>query len=194
MPPSLPAIVLTGPAGSGKSSTGRELATLLGAALLDLDSLTNALADVAMSALGGSGFDDQHVARTIRSERYEGLFRGAEDCLSVGTPVVLVAPFTSERSSSESWRALEARLRSAGGDPRMAWLRISRDELRERLRRRQAGRDHAKLQDPDSHLSGVDFSPPLIDHIELDATHTASAQAHELFDLLIEPAGASSGE
>jgi predicted kinase len=172
-----PAIALTGPPGSGKSSTGRELATRLGAALLDLDTLTNPLVDVVLDSLGGQGYDDRRVAPLVRDARYDCLVGVAQECLRVGAAVVMVAPFTTERKDQRAWTRLAGRLSEAGGDPHLVWLRISADALSERLRARGAGRDLDKLQDLEAYVSSVDLSPPDTAHLVVDAADRPSHQA-----------------
>lgn len=174
------AFVMTGPPGAGKSSTGRELASLTGAAVLDLDSLTNPLVDVVVQALGGEGYDDDRVGPLVREARYECLLRTAEDCLRAGTPVVLVAPFTAERTDLTAWMGMATRLSEAGGDACLVWLRISREELGRRLRERGAERDETKLRDLTSYLASLDLSPPDTPHLAVDAAESPARQAHEL--------------
>lgn len=177
MSTSRPALVVTGPPGSGKTSTGLELARALGAALLDLDSVTNPLVDVVVDVLGGEGYDDPRVTALVRSARYESLLAGAEDCLRAGVPVVLVAPFTQERADQGAWAALAGRITAAGGEPRLLFLTVSREELSRRLLRRGAGRDAAKLADLGSHVASVDLSPPTSPHLAVDAALAPVAQA-----------------
>lgn len=174
------AVALTGAPGSGKSATARELAARTGAALLDLDTLTNPLVDRLMEALSGDGLDDRRVADQIRTARYECLVGAAEDCLAAEVPVVLVAPFTRERQDAEAWAALADRLGEAGGEARLVWLRITADELGRRLVARGAGRDHAKLRDLDAHLATVDLSPPTTPHLAVDASASPPLQAEEI--------------
>ena len=113
----------------------------------------------------------------VRSARYECLVGAAQECLRVGAPVVLVAPFTSERRDPMAWTRLAGRLSEAGGEPHLVWLRISPEELSQRLRARGAGRDHGKLQDLAAYVSSVDLSPPEATHLVVDAADRPSHQA-----------------
>ncbi|WP_165368567.1 AAA family ATPase [Serinicoccus sediminis] len=174
------AVAVTGAPGAGKTSTGQELARLLGAALLDLDTVTNPLVDLLVSALGGQGYDDTQVAPQLRRARYACLVGAARDCLRTGTPVVLVAPFTAERLDPAAWDALARELAEAGGDPRLVWLQITAEQLGERLRRRAADRDHAKLADLPAYLASLDLTPPVGPHAVADATLTPQEQARRL--------------
>ncbi|WP_299518728.1 AAA family ATPase [uncultured Serinicoccus sp.] len=174
------AVAVTGAPGAGKTSTGRELARVLGAALLDLDTLTNPLVDLLVASLGGQGYDDPQVAPQVRRARYACLVGAAQDCLRTGTPVVLVAPFTGERADPQAWAVLARTLTEAGGEPWLAWLEISAGELGARLRARGAPRDHAKLADLEGYLGGVDLAPPLAPHLAVDATLPPQEQARDL--------------
>lgn len=168
--------MVTGPAGAGKTTTGRALAAALGGALLDLDTVTNPMVDIVVAALGADGYDDDRLAPALRDARYACLLGVARDCLRVGSPVVLVAPFTRERDDPAAWTALAEELRRAGGAPRMAWIQISADVLRERLTSRGMARDATKLQDLEHHLGSIDLAPPTVPHIPLNAVDPTAEQ------------------
>ena len=90
------AVVVAGPAGSGKSTLGRALAAELRAPLVDLDSVTTPLLDALPDeALGGHWLTSPH-AGAIRAGRYAALRATAADALSTTGRVVVVAPFTAE--------------------------------------------------------------------------------------------------
>ncbi len=120
----LPAVLLTGWPAAGKSTVGRALARRLGAALVDQDTATAPLVAVVMDLLGVHDLDDARLAGPTRQARYETVTALAEDNLRVGTPVVLVAPFTDERRDLDAWAALDRRLRAAGGSPLLVWLQL----------------------------------------------------------------------
>ena len=113
----LPAVLLTGWPAAGKSTVGRALARRLGAALVDQDTATAPLVAVVAGLVGTDDLDDQRLAGPTRTARYETVTALAEDNLRIGTPVVLVAPFTRERRDPGARAALNRRLRAAGGTP-----------------------------------------------------------------------------
>jgi predicted kinase len=92
-----PAVLLTGSPAAGKSTVGRALARRLRAALVDQDTATAPLVAVVADLVGVDDLDDRRLAGPTRGARYEAVTALAEDNLRIGTPVVLVAPFTSER-------------------------------------------------------------------------------------------------
>jgi predicted kinase len=162
-------LLVSGPPASGKTALGRALAARLGAALLDLDVATAPLAAVVADLVGQSDLDAAELAGTTRAARYETLFALAEDNLRVGCPVVLVAPFTTERQESKAWTRIADRLTAAGGTPTLVWLRAGRELLLERLRSRGAARDLGKLADPAGFLDRIPLVPPEVAHVAVDA-------------------------
>lgn len=170
-------VLVTGAPGAGKSTTAAALARLLGAALLDQDTMTNPLVDVVASQVGVHDFDDPRLASLVRTPRYESLLAVARECVGVGVPAVLVAPFTSERSDPAVWEAMAARIHGWGARARLVWLRISGDELVARLSGRDATRDAAKLADPESWVRGLDLTAPVAPALAVDATLPAAEQA-----------------
>jgi predicted kinase len=161
------AIVVCGAPGSGKSTVGALAARRMRAALLDLDTATASLTAVISSLHGSDDLDDPTLVSLTREARYETLARLAEDNLTAGIDVVLVAPYTSERRDLEAWEALQRRMDSVGADATMFWLRISATEVLRRVERRAAGRDREKLVG--EWPAGLDLGPPAVPHVEVDA-------------------------
>jgi predicted kinase len=160
-----PVVLLTGGPGAGKSTVGRALAATLGAALVDQDTVTGALVAVVADLVGVHDLDDPRLAGPTRAARYEAVVAVAEDNLRVGTPVVLVAPFTRERADIDAWVTLDRRLRNAGGAPLLVWLRLRPETALQRLTTRGAARDLAKIGEP----VGLDGTAPSGPHLALDA-------------------------
>ena len=181
------ALLISGPPASGKTTLGRLLATELGACLLDLDVLTGALTDTVGALVGSTDLDSPRLAGEVRTARYECLLATAEDNLRTGRPVVLIAPFTAERTDPAAWAAARDRLVAAGGRPTLVWLRLAPEELLRRLRSRGAGRDTGKIADPAAFLARHPQTPPVVPHLEVDAAADISVIRTQLGPIL--PAG-----
>ncbi|MPV49677.1 AAA family ATPase [Pseudactinotalea sp. HY160] len=169
-------IIMTGPPGSGKSTTALELASRLRATLLDQDSMTNPLVDVVASLIGAAGLDDPRLAALVREPRYECVHRVVQDCLHAGISTVVVAPFTAERRDPRAWAELARRIEAHGGTAHLVWLRISAGELVRRLRSRSAARDRAKLADLEGYVASLDLTAPAVPFIEVDSHEAATLQ------------------
>lgn len=177
----LPAVLIGGPPATGKSTLAAALAPHLGAALLDLDVATGPLTRVVSELVGVRDLDDAVLAGLTRAARYDTLLGLAEANLQAGRPVVLVAPFSAERSHSAVWAATIRRL---PGDATMVWLYLPPAELIRRLTRRALARDENKIRDPASFLTGLDLEPPVIPHLALDASQPTSALVKSVLDHL----------
>jgi hypothetical protein len=100
--------------------------------------------------------DDPALARLTREARYETLTGLAAGNLRAGRPVVLVAPFSTERAHPSAW-ATTTRLLEA--EPTLVWLHLPPDELVRRLTGRGEARDENKIRDPTSFLTALDLAP-----------------------------------
>lgn len=179
-----PALLISGPPASGKSTLAAAVAARMHAALLDQDVITGALTAVVGELVGTHDLDDPALATLTRDARYEAVFAGAVCNLRVGTPVVLVAPFTAERTDPVAWRAVRDRLADAGGRPVLVWLRLPADELVRRLRARGAERDRGKLVDPAAFAGAELLSPPVVEHMAVDATAGTAQQLEDILSRL----------
>ncbi len=167
--------VVCGAPAAGKSVLGAALARRLRAALLDQDVLTGPLTSVIARLVGAppGDLDDPRVRAATRDATYEALLGVAADCLDVGVPVVLVAPFTAERSNADAWRGLSQRLQDRVV---LVWASVPRGELMRRLARRDAPRDRRKLDDIEAFLASSALDPPVVPHISVDTTLTLADQ------------------
>jgi predicted kinase len=163
------AVLISGAPATGKSTLAAALAPRLGAAVLDIDVATGPLTTVVSDLIGVADLSDPRIARLTRAPRYETLFALAEDNLRAGMSVVLVAPFTAERSR-DGWNAVVDRLKAHAADLVLVWLHLPADQLVERLRQRAAARDADKMKNPGAFLDAVDRDSPAAPHLALDAT------------------------
>lgn len=170
------ALLVSGPPASGKTTLAAVLARRLGACLLDLDTVTGALTESIGKLVGSNDLDSPALTGDVRAARYECLLAAAEDNVRIGMPVVLVAPFTAERTTPGAWEPVRDRLIAAGGRPHLVWLRVSGDELVRRLRARGAARDAAKLADPEAFLTSHSVTAPVVPHVAVDAADDVSIQ------------------
>jgi sugar-phosphatase len=160
--------VLAGPAGSGKSTLGRALATRRGAVLLDLDTVTNPLLDALGPVVAPDGhWNDPHRRDQLRPARYATLLAVAAD--QVVDELVLVAPFTAELRGGSEWSSLLAAV--APVVPRVVWLDGSVALYEERRTARGESRDRAPVEPQEV---------PRVPHQRIDAAAPTSRQLLEL--------------
>ena len=182
----LPAVLLSGPPASGKSTLSHLVARELRAAVIDQDVATAPLVSVVQRLVGADDLDDPRLAGLTREPRYRVVLDLAIDNLAAGTPVVLVAPFTAERVDTAAWTATRDRLTAAGGTVLLVWLPLEPAGVLRRLRERDAPRDAAKLTDETAYLARLATRcvPPGIPHLALDATRPPDLLARAVLDAL----------
>lgn len=171
------AYVVAGAPATGKSVLGAELSRRIGAALLDQDVLTGPLTAVVADLVGAApgDLDDPRVRSVTRRATYDALIDTAAACLAAGVPVVLVAPFTAERSDRAAWARLGERLGAPGGVV-LLWTTCPPDELARRMAARGAPRDRRKLADLDRFLNSAVFRPPVVPYVTVDTTVPVAGQ------------------
>lgn len=171
------AVFVCGVPASGKSAFARALARHLGWALLDLDTLTNPLFEY----VGGEFLVDvpsaeAPVRATVNDVRYSCLYDTAAENLSVGTSVVVVAPFTSERTFASVWAEVPARLGVSPSQVKLAWIDTPADQVVQRMIKRGADRDLDKIANPGVYLTADVLAPPGAPHRRVDGMLSTTDQ------------------
>jgi predicted kinase len=163
------ALIVCGNAGTGKSTFGAQLCAERGAALLDLDTMTERLTKLVLRAHGLPENDRDSAAykQLLREPNYETVFDVACDNLA-HVPCVIVGPFTRERREPDWPARLEARL---GTRVEIFYVWCSLEQRRQRLLRRGNPRDSAKLEHFAAYAAaGEDPAPLPYPHQRVDTS------------------------
>ncbi|SMP69634.1 Predicted kinase [Neorhodopirellula lusitana] len=167
--PQHPLHLVTGAAGVGKSTFGKELATKLAAVLLDSDTVTEPVVRAGLVAAGlePTDRDSPEYKRLFRDAVYECLFQTAADNLD-HVSVVIVGPFTRELGDV-TW---PDQIRDRFGIQPTIWYLTCDDEVRrQRILGRGNPRDQAKLVDWNQHVIEAPPAKPAfpVQHVTTDS-------------------------
>jgi sugar-phosphatase len=167
--------MITGPAGSGKTTLGVAVAARLNAVVLDLDDVATGL--VAQYRQDHPEASEADALGALRHERYAVLAEDARVALAAGSlaSVVLIAPFTGETSSPDRWTRWIADLGVPPERAHLVWLAVPAVERLRRLATRGAVRDEQVVAagslpepvPPAVPALVVDAGLPLADQVEL---------------------------
>ena len=174
------AIVVSGVPASGKTTFARDLARKLRWPLLDLDTLTNPLFEYA----GGEYLVDVPSAHpteraSVNDIRYSCLFDTATENLALGINVIMVAPFTSERTFPAAWARLVHRLGVPDRNVHLTWLDTPPSVVVQRMQHRGAARDLEKAKDAHRFLTSDVTRPPAVEHIRVDGLGNPGEQLEQ---------------
>jgi len=170
------ALVVTGSAGSGKSTIAVSIARRCGATYLDKDSLAGAMVDAAMIAQGHSPRERESSTfyrEQIMPAEYAALMTVARDNLRLGGSVVIDAPFAAYLDQPD--HLLEAAARAEWPAVPLTVMQVfaPEAETRKRLVERGLERDRAKLDDWDTFWSRwgtVTLSWRGVRHLRVDSS------------------------
>ena len=158
--------IVCGSPGAGKSTYAKRLASALGAALLDIDTVTERLVRIALREAGHDpdDRDSEYFKRTFREPIYDTLFDIARENIPFQNTVV-VGPFTKELREPD-W---PSHLSKALGCPvEIHYITCPPETRKQRLAKRGNARDLAKLRDWENYIQYYEEIPPVFEHVLVD--------------------------
>ena len=148
-----PVYVISGVAGSGKTTLAHAWAPTMGAAVVDLDVVAANVVDAALHEHPEA--TPWQINAAYRAQRYQCLIDAITTERQSAT-VMAVAPFTQEISGEAPWVQF---VRDIGGEPvQLVWIDTGARALSERIASRGAARDAGRRD------AAVPTPPPAVPH------------------------------
>jgi predicted kinase len=171
-------VVVGGYAGSGKTEFGRVLARRTGWAVLDKDTTTRHVVEVALRALGQPASDRESPTylEQVRPAEYAALMAAIIENLECGVSVIATAPFVQELADKHWITDLERTCAELDATPRLVWIRCDPSTMHTYLTKRGAARDVAKLADWPTYCAQLDpeLCPPQAHDLVMNSAGDAS--------------------
>ncbi len=169
-------ILVTGLAGSGKTTLARKLVERVWAVLLEKDELQN-----PFSQSRDTQFYKQHVQR----QSYDALWNLALSNLRVGNPVLVDAPLVKELLNPTWCKEMENRFACAGFPILVMHCEAPPTKIRERLTLRREKRDEAILVDFAKFLEEQPLGVPIPWlHLKVDTQEPLDTQLASVLEFL----------
>lgn len=153
-----------GYAGSGKSETARVISRITGAPVVDKDTITRAVVEGALEAMGRPPHDreSETYLQHVRPREYECLNATVLENAALGIGVVGTAPYVAEFGDRAWIDRSRDQLSAYGIGLTLVWVSTDVETMHTYLRRRGAARDTVKLANWSDYLKeriDVDFRP-----------------------------------
>lgn len=155
-------IVITGFAGSGKTTLGKELAKKLNYVYIDKDTATRQYTDYVLTQNNSGPYDreSEFYVNNLRNLEYEISFKLCDENLELGKSVILTIPFIGKIQNYDDFKNEIEKYISLGIDIRFIWILHNAELEKERIYNRNAIRDHNKMKDWDKYQSSIEKITP----------------------------------
>ncbi len=148
-------IIVSGYAGTGKTTVGKALAQKIDALFLDKETIVLPLVEGMLAAKGLSEDDrmSDFYLREVRPKEYASVVETAFENLAIASnPVVIAAPFLYEVGWKNWTEKMVARCASLGAKFSVVWVECDFETARHRLVERGFGRDRGKIYNWDAYI------------------------------------------
>jgi DNA-binding transcriptional regulator YhcF (GntR family)/predicted kinase len=180
-------LLIGGYAGSGKTELGRIIARETGWPMLDKDTLTRPVVEVALEILGLSPNDRDSEAyfTTIRPREYESLMSATKENVECGNSAIVTAPFVGEFADPAWIGRTQAEFAAVDAVTTLIWVYCDAETMHTYVRRRGAARDAAKLADWPGWLDRIDTGfRPETPHVVIDNSASSIPLQDQAQDLI----------
>lgn len=143
-------IIISGFAGSGKTTIGKELSRVLGYMYVDKDTLTTRYTDYILIEKGSNSGDRESdlYVNQIREIGYKTTFDLCMENLELGNDVILSIPFIQEIKDYQKFERLVdmKKIQNSDIDLKIVWIKHNIDLEHIRIEKRGEERDKYKLE------------------------------------------------
>jgi DNA-binding transcriptional regulator YhcF (GntR family) len=162
-------ILVGGYAGSGKTELGRVIARQTGWPILDKDTLTRPVVEVALELLGLSPNDRESAGylEKVRPREYESLIETTIENVQCGNSAVVTAPLIRELNDKGWVDRVTSALDAYNARLSVVWVYCDMETMYTYVRRRGAARDASKLDNWAKYAGTVntEFRPVVSHHV-----------------------------
>lgn len=177
-------VIITGCAGSGKTSLGEAIAKNKHWTYIDKDTVTRDFTDYILMDKGKAKSDRESpiYCNDIRPIEYKLTFKVCQENLRLGNSVILTIPFVAQIRDYQKWIEMieEYGLDLDGVSVKFVWINHDEGGEYTRVTKRAAERDGYKLEHWDEYLAGLEGIAP-DNRYEAYRFDNDSASADELY-------------
>ncbi len=156
-------IIITGCAGSGKTTIGKALSKRLNYAYIDKDTVTREYTDFILTQFGSGAGDRESdfYRKQILPIEYRITFKLCKEILENGSDVVLTIPFIDQIKNWSEWMAIKDEAMIGDNiNIKFIWIKHDIDTEKSNILKRNAVRDTYKLNHWDQYAATVDGIQP----------------------------------
>lgn len=157
-------IIVTGCAGSGKTTIGKELAKQLGYAFIDKDTVVNEFTDFALIKFESSiSRESDFYKNELRPIEYKTTFDVCKEILDCNCGVVLVIPFIAQIQDYSKWLEIK-NASNIDAKVKFIWIKHNINNERQHIIKRNEVRDKYKLEHWDEYAKSIENIRPSLEY------------------------------
>lgn len=156
-------VIITGCAGSGKTTIGREIAKAMNYSYVDKDTVTREFTDFILTELGSYEGDRESAIykEKILPIEYRISLKLCRELLDCGSSVVLTIPFINQIQDYTNWQKIKRTAKiSDDVKVKFIWIEHNIDTEKANIINRNATRDKYKIENWENYALSVEGIEP----------------------------------